>query len=75
MLSLIHLNFRDKLDFDKISYFRLYKVYETPKYFYLYLTKQYSFIIDKEGFTQGDAKEFSKFIKNKLLWFKYKNEE
>ncbi len=61
---------RDKLNFDKVSYFRLYKVYETDKYFYLYLTKRYSFIINKEGFTQGTAEEFSTFIKNKML-FKY----
>ena len=61
---------RDNLNFDKISYFRLHKVYETPKYFYLYLTKKYSFIINKEGFRQGTNEEFSNFIKNKM-WFKY----
>lgn len=63
---------RDNLDFDKISYFSLHKVYETDKYFYLYLTKKYSFIIDKAGFTQGTAEEFAKFIKKKL-WIKYHN--
>lgn len=65
---------RDNLDFDKISYFRLYKVYETKKYFYLYLTKKYSFIIDKDCFTQGTAEEFSIFIKDKMK-FKYSKYE
>lgn len=61
---------RNNLDFDKISYFRLYRVYETKEYFYLYLTKKYSFIIDKKGFSLGTEKEFSNFMKNKMK-FKY----
>lgn len=61
---------RDNLDYDKITYFKLYKVYETEKYFYLYLTKKYSFIVDKAFFTQGTAEEFSNFIKSKMK-FKY----
>jgi len=65
-----YFKIRDNLNFDKISYLRLYKVYETQKYFYLYLTKKYSFIINKDGFTQGTAEEFSSFIKNKM-WIKY----
>ena len=69
-----YFKIRDNLDFDKISYFRLYKVYETKKYFYLYLTKKYSFIIDKSGFTQGSAESFSTFIKDKMK-FKYSKYE
>ena len=61
---------RDNLNSDKIPYFSLYKVYETRKYFYLYLTKKYSFIIEKEAFTLGTSEEFSNFIKNKM-WIKY----
>lgn len=65
-----YFKIRDNLDFDKIPYFKLYKVFETEKYFYLYLTKKYSFIIDKACFTQGTSEEFSKFIKDKM-WIKY----
>ena len=69
-----YFKIRDNLNFDKISYLRLYKVYETQKYFYLYLTKKYSFIINKEGFSQGTAQEFSDFIKKKM-WIKYSKYE
>ena len=61
---------KNNSNFDKIPYFKLYRVYETEKYFYLYLLKNYSFIIDKNGFNQGTSKEFSNFIKNKM-WIRY----
>lgn len=63
---------RDNLNYDKFAYFRLYKVYETDNYFYLYLSKNYSFIIDKKSFSLGSSKDFSSFIKNKVK-FKYHN--
>ena len=65
-----YFKIRDNLDYDTIYYFRLHKVYETNNFFYLYFDKKYSFIVDKSGFSQGTAEEFSKFIKNKML-FKY----
>lgn len=65
-----YFKIRDNLDFNKMYYFRLYKVYETKKYFYLYANKKYSFILSKNGFTQGTVEEFSKFIKDKV-WIKY----
>ena len=65
-----YFKIRDNLNFDKIAYFSLYKVYETPRYFYLYLTKKYSFIIDKQSFSQGTSEEFEAFMKKKM-WFKY----
>lgn len=65
-----YFKIRDNLDYDTIHYFRLYKVFETNDFFYLYFDKKYSFIVDKAGFTQGTAKEFSKFIKDKM-WMKY----
>ena len=63
---------RDNLDFHKQFYFKLHKVYETDEFFYLYIDKQYSFIVDKSGFTKGTSEEFSNFIRKKIL-FKYKN--
>lgn len=65
-----YFKIRDNLNYDKVHYFRLYKVFETKNFFYLYFDKKYSFIVDKTGFTQGTAEEFSKFIKNKM-WLKY----
>lgn len=61
---------RDNLDYDKINYLKLYKVYETNNYFYLYLRKNYSFILDKKSFFLGTSEEFSSFIKNKIK-FRY----
>ena len=56
-----------------IYYFKLHKVYETKDYFYLYLNKDYSLIVSKDGFTIGNSRKFSKFIKKKCI-FKYKDE-
>lgn len=57
---------REKTRFIKIRYFKLRKIYETDKFFYLYMTKKHAFLIDKQGFTLGNSEEFSKFMKNKF---------
>lgn len=57
---------REKSRLVKIKYYKLRKIYETDKFFYLYMTKNHAFLIDKQGFTLGNSKEFSKFMKNKL---------
>lgn len=67
-----YFKIRDNLDFHKQYYFKLHKVYETDEFFYLYIDKQYSFLVDKSGFTKGTPQEFSDFIKKKVL-LKYKN--
>ena len=69
-----YFKIRDKLNSDKIYYLNLHKIYETKNYYYLYMTKKYSFILDKSGFSQGTSEEFSKFLKTKL-WFKYSKYE
>ena len=63
----------NKLQYSKVRYFKLYKIFETTDFFYLYIDKEHAFLIDKNGFTFGSAEEFSKFIHKKCL-FKYKNE-
>lgn len=55
-----------------IFYFKLYKVIETNTHFYIFISKENGFIISKNGFTKGEAKEFSKFIIKKVN-FKYRN--
>ena len=56
----------------QILYFKLYRVVETNSYFYIYISRQYAFIVSKLGFTKGSSKEFSEFMKKKLF-LKYKN--
>lgn len=55
------------------SYFKLYKVFETKDYFYLYIDEENAVLVSKNGFKKGTAKEFSEFIKKKCL-FKYSKE-
>ena len=54
-----------------IYYFRLYKVFETKNYFYLYINQDYALMLDKNGFQIGTVEDFRNFIKKKCL-FKYK---
>ena len=55
------------------SYLKLYKVFETKDYFYLYLDEENAILVSKKGFKLGTSKEFSEFIKKKCL-FKYSKE-
>lgn len=55
-----------------LFYFKIYRIVETEKYFYIYLNRKYAYILSKEGFTKGNAQEFGEFIK-KRTFFKYKN--
>lgn len=54
-------------------YGRLYKVFETKDYFYLYIDDESAILVSKNGFKMGSATEFSDFIKKKCF-FKYKKE-
>ena len=56
----------------QIFYFKLYRVVETKSYFYIYISRQYAFIVSKLGFTEGKTEDFSKFIKKKVFT-RYKN--
>lgn len=58
---------------DKYYYWKLYKVFNTKDYYYFYLDRKYAFLINKNGFTLGNEKDFSNFIKTKCL-FRYKTE-
>lgn len=54
-------------------YMRLFKVFETKDYFYLYIDDENAVLVSKNGFKLGTAEEFSEFIKKKCF-FKYKKE-
>ena len=62
---------KNKMGSFKLRYYKLYKAYENENYFYLYLDKDYAFILEKSGFITGNIDEFQKFIKSKL-GFKFK---
>lgn len=50
----------------KIFYWKLYHVYETANIFYLYYNKDYAFLVNKSGFSVGNATNFSQFISKKM---------
>ena len=54
----------------KVQYSKLYKIFETKNFFYLYLTKDQSAILSKKCFEIGTSNEFTNFIKKKCI-FKY----
>ena len=54
---------------EKFNYYNLYKVFQTENYFYLYVNKNYSFVLAKDNFTIGTPEDFSRFIKRKT-WYK-----
>ncbi len=57
----------------QILYFKVYKVIENKTHFYIYISREYAFIVDKNGFEKGDCNEFKKFIRKKVFG-KYKVE-
>ena len=57
--------------FSNSKYSDIYKVFETDSFFYLYLDKTHSLLLEKNSFTLGSANEFSEFIKRKCL-FRYR---
>lgn len=54
-----------------INYFNLYKVIETSSHFYIYISRDYAFILSKKGFIDSTSYDFSDFIQKKVK-FKYK---
>lgn len=57
---------------EKTNYLFIYKVYETPNFFYIYINSENAYLISKDGFEKGTSKQFSEFIQKKVL-FKYSN--
>lgn len=49
----------------KVRYYKIYKVCNDEKNFYLYLDKTHAFIISKTGFIKGTPEEFEEFILKK----------
>ncbi|MCI8353094.1 MAG: YcxB family protein [Clostridia bacterium] len=64
-----YMTIKNSKDDIKLSYYKLYNVFETENYFYLYINKNYSFVLAKDTFSIGNPNEFYKFMKKKL-WYK-----
>jgi Mn2+/Fe2+ NRAMP family transporter len=47
-------------------YAKIYRIYETKNYFYIYLSRSQAFILGKYDFTQGSAAELSQWLADKL---------
>lgn len=58
----------DDKQISTIKYYQLYRVFETRDFFYLYIDKSHSFLIDKSCFKKNSPDNFSKFIKKKCWW-------
>ena len=57
----------DRLNLEKVKYGKIYRVYETDSFFYLYLDKEHSLLLGKTGFVIGKSEDFGKFIR-KVSW-------
>lgn len=64
-----HMEIKNNKNIVKLKYYKLYKIFETENCFYLYINKNYSYVLTKDGFTKGNPEEFYKFLKKKL-WYK-----
>ncbi|MGN1302285.1 MAG: YcxB family protein, partial [Clostridia bacterium] len=60
----------DKKKSEKIKYWKLYRVYETKEFFYLYIDNNHAFLLNKSTFIKGNTSNFLKFLKRKI-WFKF----
>ena len=50
-----------------VYYFKLYRIFETDHYFYLYIDDENAVLLSKNGFKIGSSEDFSKFIKKKCF--------
>ncbi len=49
-----------------LAYNKLFRAYETPEYFYLYLQANQPMILGKNDFSQGTAEDLRKLLERKL---------
>lgn len=59
----------DKQNIEQVKYWKLYKVYESNEFFYLYIDKDHAFLLEKSTFVKGNTSDFFKFLKKKT-WYK-----
>ena len=69
-ITIDFFKFHFKVEQKVYPYLKLYKVFETKDYFYLYIDEENAVLVNKNSFKLGTAEEFTDFIKKKCL-FKY----
>ena len=69
-ISIDFFKFYFKVEEKPYPYFKVYKVFETNDYFYLYINEGNAVLVSKNGFELGSVEDFTDFIKKKCL-FKY----
>ncbi len=69
-ITIDFFKFYFKVEQKVYPYLKLYKVFETKDYFYLYIDDEHAVLVNKSGFKVGTAQDFTEFIKRKCL-FKY----
>ena len=69
-ITIDFFKFYFKVEQNIYPYLKLFKVFETKDYFYLYIDEETAILVNKNGFQLGNAEEFTNFIKKKCL-FKY----
>lgn len=60
-----HLRISNMTQYQTVKYSKLYRIYETPTFFYLYIDRSHSYLLDKNKFLIGTPEEFKLFIKKK----------
>lgn len=69
-ITIDFFKFYFKVEQNIYPYLKLFKVFETKDYFYLYIDEETAILVNKNGFQLGNAEEFTNFIKKQCL-FKY----
>lgn len=49
-------------------YINIHRINENKRYIYIYMDETHSYLLDKQGFIQGNIEEFKKFMKKKCFY-------
>lgn len=69
----INISDADGSDSQSLAYSEIFKVYETEGFFYVFRTKAYAYILDKNGCTQGSAEGLRALFSAHCTKKQYKN--
>ena len=49
----------------KLSYWKIYKFFETDEFFYIYIDKNHAFLLKKDKYSIGNVDDFNTFLKRR----------
>ena len=55
----------DRIKLVKVSYWKIYKLFETDEFFYIYIDKNHAFLLKKDKFSIGNVDDFNIFLKRR----------